>query len=153
MCLSFILAYLLLYRWWLNAWWAVPGSMGKRISIFRAAVLWVRPLPCAVQNASHKQPAPPLTRRTPPPLNKALSAKKLFSDHSPKKTSIKTLRAFQAASVAATLCCAADVCRVINNSSSRKMIYFHSVSAAWANWNDLYFLVPCEPVPSHQQKW
>lgn len=25
------------------------------------------------------------------------------------------------------------------------MIYFHSVSAAQANWNDLCFLVPCEP--------
>lgn len=52
-----------------------------------------------------------------------------------------------------TLCCAADVCRVISNSSSREMIYFHSVSAAQANRNDLCLLVPCEPVPSHQQKW
>ena len=34
-----------------------------------------------------------------------------------------------------------------------KMIYFHSVTAAKANWNGLYLLVPCETVPSHQQKW
>lgn len=124
-CLSFILAYFLMYRWWLSAWQAAPGSTGKRIFIFRAAALWARPRPCAVRNASHKQPAPPLTHRTPPPLNKTLSAKKLFSDRSPKKRlPSKLWRAFQAASVAATLCSAADVCRVINTPPAERWFIF-----------------------------
>lgn len=67
----------------------------------------------------------------------------------------KPLRAFQAAGVAAPamLCCAADVCRVISNSSSRETWFIFTVSECdTGQRNDLCLLVPCEPVPSHQQK-
>lgn len=156
-CLFFILGYLLLTRWWPSASMAVPGSAATRIFTSRAAVLWVHPLPCAVQNTSHKQPAPPPTPWTPPPLNKALSAKKLFSDHSPNKDSGQTSEG-----ISGCRCCSRH-CAVQRMSAQSnewlfqlwKIIYFHSVTAAQANWNGLilYLLVPCETVPSHQQKW
>ena len=79
----------LLLRWWPSASSAVPGSEAVRISTSRAAALWAphRPLPWAVPNTSNKQPVPPPTHWTPPPLNKALSTERLFSDLPPNKDS------------------------------------------------------------------
>lgn len=122
-----------LSRWWLSAWWAVPGNMNRRIFIFRAVGLSAHRRPCAVQKvASHKQPAPPLTPGTPPPLNKALSAKKPFFDHThaPRKTSTQTPESISGCwrCGPAMLCSAADVCRVISNSSSRETWFIFTVS-------------------------
>ena len=134
-CLSFILR-LLLHRWWLSAPWPVPGSSSKKISIFRAAGLWAHPRPHAVQNASRSRAAAPPTQGTPPPLNRASSAKKPSSDHSTNTDFVeKAMRASQAARVA--LCSRCLVESLITPPADRWFI-FPSVRAAQANlrWSE-----------------
>lgn len=74
-------------RWWpsLNASNPVLRSAGMRIFTCRAVERWAppHPLSCAVPNTHHKQPAPPPTPWTHPPLNTILCVERPLSDHPP----------------------------------------------------------------------